>query len=76
MNDLAHEGGELRPGASSSLAPETDRDFFEPKESCIKRGGWKVAVMYLPEPEVAKLSTVWNLFGEAGRDLSPTFSEG
>lgn len=32
--------------------------------------------MYLPEPEVAKLSTVWDLFGEAGRDLSYTFSQG
>lgn len=42
----------------------------------MKRGGWKVAVMYLPEPEVAKLSTVWDLFGEAGRDLYPTFSGG
>lgn len=66
----------VRPRASSSLAPETDRDFFEPKESCMKRGGWKVAVMYLPEPEVAKLSTVWDLFGEAGRDLFSTFSGG
>lgn len=42
----------------------------------MKRGGWKVAVMYLPELKVAKLSTVWDLFGEAGRDLFSTFSGG
>lgn len=43
--------------ASTSLAPEPDRNLFELNESCIKRVGWKIPVLYLPEPEVAKLST-------------------
>lgn len=58
--------------ASSSLAPETNSGFSELKQSCIKRGGWKIPVLYLPAPEVAKLSTVWALLGEAGRDLFST----
>lgn len=43
--------------------------FLQMKESCTERVGWKMPLRYLPEFTSAKLSTVWDLFGEAGKDI-------
>lgn len=70
MNDFAHKGCWAGLRASISWCLQMAVDFLQLRESCMERVGWKMPVVHLPESKSAKLSTIWDLFGEAGKDSS------
>lgn len=79
LNDLAHKACwvRLRASISQYLQMTVGCCFFlQLKESCIERVGWKTPVMHLAEFKCAELSAAWDLFGEGGKDSSPTLSQG